>query len=73
MFQYKVKHYDMDDREVTDYGLVDGGTYREAIDRLTAYFGEYSITQLKMTPIGSDHVVVYKTGTQDLLNLFEDM
>lgn len=71
MFQYKVK-WDHDGKEITNYGLVDGTTYREAVDRLVEYFGEYEMTQLKMTPIGSEHVVVYKDGTQDLLNFFED-
>lgn len=68
MFQYKVKC-----SEKTYCGLVDGSTYREAIDRITAYFGEYNMTQLKMTPIGSEHLVVYKDGTQDLIHLFEDV
>lgn len=68
MFQYKVKC-----SEKTYYGLVDGATYREAVDRITTHFGEYNMTQLKMTPIGSEHLVVYKDGTQDLIHLFEDM
>ena len=72
MFQSKVKWTDKRG-EHTNYGLVDGSTYREAVDRITGYFGEYNMTQLKMTPIGSEHLVIYKDGTQDLVHLFEDM
>ena len=66
MYQFKVNWW-FENKEVTDCGLVEGSSYKEAIETLSEYFGEREMTQCQIMPIGEDDkIILFADGITDI-------
>ena len=66
MYQFKV-NWLFENKEVTDCGLVEGSSYKEAVETLSEYFGEHEMTQCQVMPVGEDDkIILFADGVTDI-------
>ena len=71
MYQYHVKWWG-DDRAIDNYGLVAAGTFKDAVKKISRYYGDRNIEELTLEILGdTEDLLQYKGEIKSLKDCFE--
>lgn len=71
MYQYHVKWW-CDDKTIDNYGLVAAGTFKDAVEKISSYYGDREIEELTLEILGdTEDLLQYKDAVKTLKVYFE--
>ena len=71
MYQYHVKWW-CEDKILDNYGLVAAGTFKDAVEKISNYYGDREIEELFLEVLGdAEDLLQYKNEIKNLKDCFE--
>ena len=72
MYKYNIVYFDEgEDKEIEYNGIIAAKTFSEAVERLSAEFGEKSISKISLVWLSDDPYIIFTNIVEDISNMIE--